>query len=240
MKIHEGIAIVVVFVGALGCSSCGSQAAQEAHPQEPTEPTTTQSPAATSHAADGPTQRLPEPEAGQEIAIFAGGCFWCMEQPFEVLDGVSAVLSGYTGGAEESPSYEQVSRGRTGHTEAVAVLFDPNAVSYQDLVNVFWRNIDPTAVDRQFVDVGRQYRTGIFVRSDAQRTVAEQSKQALVESGRFSDPIVTPVEDAGAFWIAEAYHQDFYRTNPAHYQRYRRGSGRDEFIERHWGDAPSH
>ena len=163
-----------------------------------------------------------------------------MEQPFEVLDGVSAVLSGYTGGEEASPSYEQVSAGRTGHAEAVAIIFDPAVISYSEMVEVFWRNIDPTAVDRQFVDTGRQYRTGIFVRSEAQRTAAEASKQALASSNRFSEPLVTPIEDAGAFWIAEDYHQDFYRTNPAHYQRYRRGSGRDEFIARHWGEEASH
>ena len=176
----------------------------------------------------------PAPE-GAEVAVFAGGCFWCMEGPFEAVDGVSEVLSGYTGGAETNPTYRAVSSGLTSHTEAVRVVFDPTVVSYGELVEVFWRAMDPTDAGGQFADRGAQYRPGIFVTSAAQRVAAEASKENLQGSNPFGRPIIVPIEDAGAFWVAEAYHQDYYRTNTAHYQRYRRGSGRSAFLERYWG-----
>jgi peptide methionine sulfoxide reductase msrA/msrB len=176
------------------------------------------------------------PKPGQAVATFAGGCFWCMEKPFESLEGVSEVLSGYTGGSEESPTYEQVSRGRTGHAEAVRVYYDPARIGYEELLDVFWRQVDPTDPGGQFVDRGRQYRTGIFVHDAAQREAAARSKAELEASDRFDAPLVTPIVEATAFWPAEEYHQDYYRKSPGHYLRYRRGSGRDRFLDRVWGE----
>lgn len=172
-----------------------------------------------------------------ETATFAGGCFWCMEGPFEQLDGVSAVISGYTGGTTPNPTYEDVSSGRTGHAEAIQITYDPAKVTYEQLLEVFWRNIDPTQADGQFADHGRQYRTAIFYHTEEQRRLAEASKQALQSSGKFTQPIVTTIEPAAAFYPAEAYHQDYYKKNPSHYQRYRIGSGRAGFLQRTWGDA---
>lgn len=169
-------------------------------------------------------------------ATFAGGCFWCMEPPFEKLDGVSSVVSGFSGGSEPSPSYEDVSRGRTGHAESVQVTYDPTVVDYQTLLNVFWRQIDPTDPGGQFVDRGRQYRTAIFVRDAEQRRLAEASKAELAASGRFEDPIVTEIVDFDSFWPAEDYHQDYYKENPLRYKFYRYRSGRDQFLDRVWGD----
>ncbi len=169
-------------------------------------------------------------------ATFAGGCFWCMEHPFEELDGVSAVISGFSGGSEASPSYEDVSRGRTGHTEAVQVTYDPAVVDYETLLHVFWRQIDPTDPDGQFVDRGRQYRTAIFVRDAEQRRLAEASKAELAAGKRFEGPLVTEILDFDAFWPAEEYHQDYYKTNPLRYKFYRYRSGRDQFLDRVWAD----
>jgi peptide methionine sulfoxide reductase msrA/msrB len=168
-------------------------------------------------------------------ATFAGGCFWCMEPPFEKLDGVISVISGYTGGGEVNPTYEEVSAGRTGHAEVVEILFDAQKISYAELLAVFWRNIDPTTPDRQFVDVGRQYRSAIFTHDDRQRHQAEQSKEALAASGRFDRPLVTEIVPAGPFYPAEEYHQDYYRKNPIRYHWYRFSSGRDQFLEKVWG-----
>jgi peptide methionine sulfoxide reductase msrA/msrB len=173
---------------------------------------------------------------GTETATFAGGCFWCMEKPFEELPGVVQVLSGFTGGPEKSPTYKQVSSGTTGHAEAIEIRYDPRRISYAALLDVYWRQIDPTDAGGQFVDRGRQYRSCIFVHNAEQRRLAEESKKALISSGRFSKPVVTPIEDAGPFWPAEGYHQDFYKKNPAHYHSYRSGSGRDQFLDRVWGD----
>ena len=180
-------------------------------------------------------QQTPREVAGREVATFAGGCFWCMEPPFDELPGVESTTSGYTGGTEEDPTYEQVSSGTTGHAEAVRVVYDPARVSYEKLLDVFWRNIDPTAVDRQFVDVGRQYRSAIFYHDDDQKRLAEASRDRLAASGRFDGPIVTEIVPAGPFYPAEEYHQDYYRKNPIRYQWYRWGSGRDQFLEKVWG-----
>lgn len=174
---------------------------------------------------------------GMRSAVFAGGCFWCMEEPFESLDGVSEVISGYTGGPERFPTYSQVSGGRTGHTEAVRVTYDPEVVSYDQLLNVFWRSMDPTDAGGQFADQGSQYRPAIYYARLAEREVAETSRDTLAESGPFDEPIVVPIEPLGEFWIAESYHQNYYRTNPEHYRAYKRGSGRVAFLERYWGDA---
>ena len=160
-----------------------------------------------------------------------------MEPPFEKLNGVKSVVSGYTGGMEDRPSYDDVSAGRTGHTEAVRVVFDPKVIGYQELVDVFWRNIDPTQADGQFADRGPQYRTGIFYRSDEQRRIAELSKQTLAGSGKFDKPIVTEITAASEFYPAEDYHQDYYKKNPQRYKSYRHHSGREPFIERVWGKS---
>ncbi len=178
-----------------------------------------------------------QPKGRLAIATFAGGCFWCMEPPFENLPGVQKVVSGYMGGHVVNPTYEQVTSGSTGHTESVQVHFDPSIVTYDTLLEVFWMNIDPTAKDRQFVDVGSQYRTAIFYHSDEQRSQAEKSKVRLGESKRFEQPIVTEITAASTFYPAEDYHQDYYKENPIRYKYYRSQSGRDQFLERVWGKA---
>lgn len=169
-------------------------------------------------------------------ATFAGGCFWCMEPSFEKMDGVVEVIAGYTGGKEVDPNYEEVSAGLTGHREAVRVTYDPAKVSYADLLNVFWRQIDPTDPDGQFADRGPQYRTAIFYHDTEQKKLAEQSKQSLVDSGRFKKPIVTEILKTGDFYSAEGYHQDYYKTNAEHYNQYKHGSGREPFLKKTWAN----
>lgn len=180
---------------------------------------------------------LPTPSGNQRLATFAGGCFWCMEHPFDELDGVVATTSGYTGGEEENPTYEQVSSGATGHAEAVRVLFDPERISYRELLGVFWRQINPTQKNRQFCDVGAQYRTAIFYHDDEQKALAEESRKELQAEDRFGGAIVTEIVPAGRFWPAEEYHQDYYRKNPLRYSFYRANCGRDQYLERVWGDG---
>ena len=170
-----------------------------------------------------------------EEAIFAGGCFWCIEAPYDKLPGVISAVSGYTGGPEDDPTYRQVSSGSTGHLEAVLVTYDPEKVTYRELTDIFWRQFDPTDAGGSFYDRGSQYTSAVFYNSDEQRTEAEASKAALVASGRFDKPIVTPLLPATTFYPAEEYHQDYYRKNSAHYKAYRTGSGRDRFIETIWG-----
>jgi len=170
-----------------------------------------------------------------EIATLAGGCFWCMEPPFEQLPGVHQVISGYTGGPEQNPTYEQVAHGMTGHTEAVQVHYDPSQISYPEILEVFWRNIDPTDGGGQFVDRGQQYRSGIFYHNDEQKQQALESKKKLEASQRFSRKIVTEITLATEFYPAEEYHQDFYKKSSAHYKGYRGNSGRDQFIDKVWG-----
>ena len=172
-------------------------------------------------------------------ATFAGGCFWCLEPPFEKLAGVSSVVSGYIGGPELNPTYRQVASGQTGHIEAVQVTFDPETIGYERLLEVYWMQFDPTDAGGSFVDRGHQYTSAVFVHDDEQRRLAEASRTDLAASGRFEDPIVTPVRDAGVFYPAEDYHQDYYRKSPAHYKRYRSGSGRDPFIRAHWSEEAS-
>ncbi len=169
-------------------------------------------------------------------ATFAGGCFWCMEPPFDQLNGVISTTSGYAGGDEDNPTYQQVSSGKTGHTEVVQVLYDPAKVDYQTLLDLFWRNIDPTAVDRQFVDVGRQYRSAIFYHDVEQQRLALASKEMLVKSGHFEKPIVTEITALKNFYKAEEYHQDFYQKNPVRYKFYRFSSGRDQYLKKKWGN----
>jgi len=175
---------------------------------------------------------------GYARAVFAGGCFWCMEPPYDKLDGVVSTTSGYIGGQKKNPTYEEVSSGRTGHTEAVEVVYDPKKVSYQKLLDVFWRNIDPTVKDQQFCDVGSQYRTGIFYQDDDQKRLAEASKAALEKSRPFKGAIVTEITRASEFYPAEDYHQDYYLKNPVRYKFYRNGCGRDARLKQLWGAAP--
>ncbi|HET9579842.1 MAG TPA: peptide-methionine (S)-S-oxide reductase MsrA [Usitatibacter sp.] len=177
---------------------------------------------------------------GHAVATFAGGCFWCMEPPYDRIPGVDATISGYTGGRVANPTYEQVSSGTTGHAEAVAVVYDPKKVSYEKLLDIFWHNIDPTVKDRQFCDTGHQYRTAIFYHDEAQRKAAEASKAALEKSKPFKEPIVTSIEMAGPFYPAEDYHQDFYTKNPVRYNLYRTGCGRDARLKQLWGDKAGH
>jgi peptide-methionine (S)-S-oxide reductase len=173
--------------------------------------------------------------AAKQEAIFAGGCFWCTEADFEKLPGVIEAVSGYIGGSLPNPSYEQVSSGRSGHTEAVKVRFDADKVSYAELVERFWRTIDPLTPDAQFCDRGSQYRSGIYYLDEGQKKVALASRQALIDSRRFDRPIVTEILPAGVFYPAEAYHQDYARNHPLRYAYYRRGCGRDSRLEQLWG-----
>jgi peptide-methionine (S)-S-oxide reductase len=175
-------------------------------------------------------------------ATFAGGCFWCMEPPFEALVGVVSVTAGYTGGHVPNPTYEQVSAGGTGHAESVQIVYDPSQVSYETLLDVFWHNVDPLAKDRQFCDVGHQYRTAIFVHGPEQRKLAEASRDALRASGPLQGRVIaTEIVDAGPFYPAEEYHQDYYKKNPLRYRFYRATCRRDARLKEIWGDrAPPH
>ncbi len=171
-----------------------------------------------------------------EKATFAGGCFWCMEPPLEKLDGVIDVISGYTGGKKVNPTYEEVSYGGTGHLEAVQVIYDPSKITYSELLDVFWKQIDPTDPNGQFVDRGSQYRSAIFYHNDEQKGLAEISKEELDKSGKFGRPIVTEIIMASAFYKAEDYHQDYHKKNPIRYKFYRYNSGRDQYLKKIWGD----
>lgn len=175
--------------------------------------------------------------AHSERAIVAGGCFWCMEPPFEKLEGVSAVISGYTGGAKKNPTYKEVSAGGTGHTEAVEILFDPAKISYKEILYIFWRVIDPTDAAGQFVDRGSQYRPGIYPLDEEQMRLAQESKRDLEALDRFSKPIVVEIVPATRFYPAEEYHQDYYKKNPLRYRYYRYGSGRDQYLDEVWGEG---
>jgi peptide-methionine (S)-S-oxide reductase len=170
-------------------------------------------------------------------ATFAGGCFWCMEADFEKLEGVLTVTSGYTGGHVANPTYEQVSAGGTGHAESVRVVYDPNVVSYDELLDYFWHHIDPTVTNRQFCDVGDQYRSAVFYRDEAQREAAERSRAELERTKPFPQPIVTEITAESAFYPAEAYHQNYAEKNPIRYAYYRKGCGRDQRLRELWGDS---
>jgi peptide-methionine (S)-S-oxide reductase len=176
----------------------------------------------------------PPPTNGGSIAVFAGGCFWCMEPPYDELAGVLETTSGYIGGHAANPSYKEVTSGRTGHAEAVAVRYEPALVSYNELLEVFWQNVDPFAVNRQFCDTGNQYRSAIFYGSDEEKAKAEASLAAV--AARFDKPIATTLEPAGTFYLAEEYHQDYYRKNPIRYKYYRTGCGRDARLKAIWGE----
>lgn len=171
-----------------------------------------------------------------ETAIFAGGCFWCMEPPFDKLDGVLSTTSGYTAGHKDNPTYKEVSSGSTGHTEALEVKFDPEKISYAELLEVFWKNIDPVAVNHQFCDHGTQYRSGIYYMDEQQEKVAELSLQKLEKTKPFEGKIATEILPAGAFYPAEEYHQDYYKKNPVRYKFYRYSCGRDKRLDELWGE----
>ncbi|MEZ4766230.1 MAG: peptide-methionine (R)-S-oxide reductase MsrB [Calditrichia bacterium] len=171
-----------------------------------------------------------------EKATFAGGCFWCMEAPFEKIVGVKSVISGYAGGEKPNPSYEEVSSGQTKYRESVQITFDPEQISYEKLLSIYWMQFDPTDAGGSFYDRGHQYTSAVFYHDAKQKELAEKSKTELAASNRFDKPIVTPIIEFTNFYPAEDYHQDYYKKNPGHYQRYRKGSGRDAFIKKHWGD----
>lgn len=170
-----------------------------------------------------------------ENATFAGGCFWCMVKPFDQWDGVYKVTSGYMGGHVENPTYEEVKTGKTGHLEVVQIEFDPSVMPYEKLLEIYWMQIDPTDDGGQFHDRGENYKTAIFYHNEKQRILAEKSKKELEASGKFKKPIVTEIRPATTFYEAEEYHQDYYKKNPKHYEEDRKQSGRDEFIQKHWG-----
>jgi peptide methionine sulfoxide reductase msrA/msrB len=174
-------------------------------------------------------------QVGKATAVFAGGCFWCMEPPFEQQAGVSAVISGYTGGNVDKPTYEQVTSGKTGHIEAVQIVYDPSVVTYEQLLDILWQNIDPTDGGGQFVDRGGQYKSAIFVATPEEEAAAKKSRDALAKSGKFDKPIVTEILPAATFYPAEDYHQDYYKKSSVRYKFYRYNSGRDQFLESVWG-----
>lgn len=174
-----------------------------------------------------------------EIATFAGGCFWCVESDFEKCNGIQEAVSGYTGGHKKDPTYEEVCSGRSGHVEAVQIKFDPGVIPYEELLEIFWRHVDPTDPDGQFVDRGAQYRTAIFFHDERQRRMAEASKLKLAQSGYFNKPIATEIIAFEKFYPAEPYHQGYCKKNPLRYKFYRRNSGRDQFLKKIWKDHKS-
>ena len=184
-----------------------------------------------------PVQAQQKIPPGHEIATFAGGCFWCMEPPYDEIPGVLSTTSGYIGGQKKNPTYEEVSSGRTGHTEAVQVVYDPKQVSYQKLLEVFWPNIDPTTPNAQFCDHGSQYRSGIFYHNEEQMRLALASRDQVERTKRFREPIVTEITKATIFYPAEDYHQDYYKKNPLRYKFYRANCGRDQRLEQLWGKS---
>ena len=215
-------ALTLLFM--LGCQSSA----------EPTQ--ASESPTQASDTAEDVAGDALEEAPATGVATLAGGCFWCMQRPFDELDGVESTVVGYTGGEEESPTYHDVTAGATGHVEAVEVRFDPEVVSYDEVLDVFWRSMDPTDNEGQFADRGAHYRPFIFYHDDDQRQTAKASRQELDDHGPFDDPIVVDIVAATTFWIAEDYHQDYYKTNPEHYEAYYAGSGRKGFLESTWGE----
>lgn len=188
------------------------------------------------YPVDETNQLLVDEIENREVAILAGGCFWCIETPFDKVEGVDEAISGYTGGDTPKPTYQDVAYGKTTHVEAVAVIFDPEVITYSEVLDIFWRQINPTDPGGQFADRGHHYTTSVYYRNDGQKTAAEASFKALRESGKFDQPIVTRLEAAGPFYVAEEYHQDYSQKNPDHYKRYHYGSGRGPYIEQTWGD----
>lgn len=193
-----------------------------------------------SFAAEKKTAAAVSATAATETALFAGGCFWCMVGPFQKLNGVIKVESGYTGGHTLNPTYEDVSKKETGHRESVQVIFDPKKITYDELMNVYWKNIDPVDSAGQFCDKGNQYKSAIYYTTDEQKKIAETSKEKLAKSGVLQKPIVTEIIAAQKFYAAEEYHQDYYKKNPIRYKYYRNGCGRDKRLEELWGKSAEH
>lgn len=191
-------------------------------------------------SAQNVSKKQPAAAPKFEKATFAGGCFWCMQPPFDYAKGVVSTVVGYTGGKEKNPTYKQVSSGSTGHRESVQVTFDPAQISYDQLLDIFWRSFNPTQADGQFADIGPQYRAAVFYHSEEQKRLAEQSKGRLAKSGKFKKPIVTEILPASTFWPAEEYHQKYYLKDPADYNRYKVASGRAGFLHSVWGDEGKH
>ncbi len=190
--------------------------------------------------AEKSDEKLGKISGNLEVATFAGGCFWCVEAPFETFDGVDRVISGYAGGEEEDPTYEEVSSGKTGHLEAVQVYFDPVVISYLELLDIYWKQFDPTDAGGSFFDRGTQYQSAIFYHNDKQKKIAEASKERLERSGKYDKPVVTPIKEFTTFYNAEDYHQDYYKTNPERYNNYKKGSGRSDYIRHMWGEATTY
>ncbi|MGM0555231.1 MAG: peptide-methionine (S)-S-oxide reductase MsrA [Myxococcota bacterium] len=243
MKFKFWLIALVAALSLVACKSTnGSVEAEGSNTEsaEADEPAGDEQAASESEAPKNPTAAmLAQYKENEDLAIatFAGGCFWCMEPPFEDKDGVKEVVSGYAGGEEQNPTYKQVAGGKTSHTETVQVVYDPSTITYAELLEIFWQQIDPTQADGQFVDIGSQYRTAIFYHDDEQKILAEQSKQMLAEEGPFDEEIVTEIQPLDKFWVAEEYHQDFYKKSTRRYKSYRSGSGRDPFIQKYWGDG---
>lgn len=197
--------------------------------------------AASGMAADGGMKKQGDgtmnsgAKPGEAVATFAGGCFWCVEAAFEKVPGVREAVSGYSGGQEVDPTYRQVASGATGHTEAVQVFYDPSVITYEGLLEALWRMMDPTDANGQFVDRGKQYRPAIFYHNGKQKAAAEKSLEALAASGRYGKPLAMEIVPAGKFYVAEDYHQDYYKKNPLRYKLYTHGSGRYQFVDRIWG-----
>ncbi|MCB9543790.1 MAG: peptide-methionine (S)-S-oxide reductase MsrA [Myxococcales bacterium] len=222
MSTRSALALALTLAGALtACHNANGQAPAS-------------QPIAGSH--QGTAQEPDTAPEGMAIATFAGGCFWCMEAPFDKIDGVTATISGYTDGTVPHPTYKQVGSGTTGHTEGIRIVYDPTKVSYEALLEHFWHNIDPTQKNGQFCDRGPMYRTGIYTHDAEQARLAEASRKQLEASGRLPGPIVTEIKPATPFYRAEEYHQDFYQKEPQHYHRYRLGCGRDARLVELWGD----
>ncbi len=220
--------LLVTLVFALALVGCGASGGES-----------NAAPAAAAKETSGaPDVRPPAP--GEGVAIFAGGCFWCMEASFEKIDGVNEAISGFCGGSEPNPSYEDVGYGRTHHAESIEVLYDPKKITYPRLLEVYWHNIDPTSADGQFCDHGRQYRPAIFYRDSTQKALAEASLRHIEATKTFDGPIVVEITKATTFWPAEEYHQDFYKKNPVRYHSYRLGCRRDARLKELWGDEAGH
>lgn len=185
--------------------------------------------------AERETQNVEKKMDHLEKATFAGGCFWCIQPPYDKLEGVVSTTVGYTGGTKANPTYEEVSSGETGHAEAVEIVYDPSKVGYSQLLDIFWKNIDPTTLNRQFADAGTQYRTAIFYHNEEQKKLAMTSKEKLAKSGKFKGQIATEITPASAFYPAEEYHQGYYKKCPIPYQLYKVGSGRSGYLEKTWG-----
>jgi methionine-S-sulfoxide reductase len=235
--------VASLVMAGCGASGCGGSAAASGGGgggtvSSSSTPIVVPSPGVAGEGANG-TQPAGEAPEGLAVATFAGGCFWCIEAAFEELPGVRDAISGYTGGPEQQPTYEQVANHATGHAEAVRVLYDPTVVTYQQLLHLFWRRVDATSTTGAFVDQGRQYRSTIYVSSPEERAAAERSLREIQASGVFDEPITVTIEDAGVFWVAETYHQNFHRTHPERYHSYHENSRRREYLREHWGpNAP--